>query len=136
MNNIFYKVDIPKNWKYTQLRKGTRKFVELPLNLKFNDGVELSGETYDLSVGGFSFNSIHDLSTVQKRFACNCKIKFPNEGIINFPDGELEVDAIFVRQKPILDDYDLRDHRRISFKFLNLSPDYELILKNFLMKIE
>lgn len=136
LNNIFYKVDIPKTWKFTQLRVGSRKNVKLPLKLKFNDGLELEAETLDLSVGGFSFITNQDLSTVHTRFACNCKMFFPKDMTINFPDGILEVDAKYVRQKNITDNYDLEGHKIVSFKFLELSPDYTMILKNFLMKIE
>ena len=136
LNNIYYKVDVPKTWKYTQLRAGSRKEVKLPLKLKFNDGLEIDGETLDLSVGGFSFVSRQELSTVHMRFACNCQMFFPKDMTINFPDGILEVDAKYVRSKAITDNYELEGHKVLSFKFLNLTTDYEMIIKNFLMKIE
>ena len=135
LSEILYKVDLPRSWKFTQLRAGSRKKVQLPLTLKFNDGLEIQAETVDLSVGGFSFISKQDLSVIHTRFASNCKIQFPKEGTINFPDGLLEIDTMYVRQKAITDDYELEGHKIYSFKFLNLSPDYKMILKNFLMKI-
>lgn len=136
LNNIFYKVDIPKTWKFTQLRAGSRKEVKLPLKVKFNDGLEIEGETLDLSVGGFSFISNQNLSTLHTRFACNCQIQFPNDTLLNFPDGLLETEAKYVRSKAIVDDYEMEGYKILCFKFLNLSPDYTMILKNFLMKIE
>ena len=136
LNNLFYKVDIPKTWNFVQLRKGTRKLVNLPVKLKFNDGVEISGETYDLSVGGFSLISETNLNTLQTRFACNCKIQFPNDLVMNFPDGILEVDSMYVRQKNLADSYATENQKLLCFKFLNLSADYNMIIKNFLMKIE
>lgn len=136
LNNIFYKLDIPKTWKFKQLRSGSRKKVSLPLTIKFNDGLEISGETYDLSVGGFSFISSENLSTIHTRFACNCKIQFPTGLTINFPDGLLNTDSLYVRQKALSEGYGLENKKLLCFKFLSLSPDYQMILKNFLMKIE
>ena len=136
LNNILYKVDIPKSWKFTQLRAGTRKEIALPINVKFNDGLEISGETYDLSTGGFSIISNQELSTIHTRFACICKIQFPKDAIINFPDGILETEALYVRQKPIKEGFDLEEYKMLCFKFKNLSADDTMILKNFLIKQE
>ncbi len=111
LKNIMYKLDIPKTWKFKQLRSGTRKVVKLPLKLKFNDGIEIEGVTYDLSVGGFSFTSNHILSTVQTSFACSLSMEFPKDAIINFPDGILETSAKYVRQKPIQEGYELMDQK-------------------------
>lgn len=136
LNNIFYKVDIPKSWKFTQLRAGSRKQVALPVKLIFNDGLEIDAQTYDLSVGGFSFVGAYEFSTVQTRFACACKIQFPADGVINFPDGLLQTDAKFVRQKIQKTGYNIEEDKLLCFKFINLSADDKMILKNFLMKIE
>lgn len=136
LNDILYKVDSPKTWKFTQLRSGSRKQVALPLKLKFNDGLEIETETYDLAVGGFSFVGNHELTTVQTRFACNCKIQFPKDTIINFPDGLLETDAKYVRQKLFNEGYGFEDKKLLCFKFMNLNPNDLMILKNYLMKIE
>ena len=136
LSNIMYKLDIPKSWKFTQLRSGTRKIFALPVRIKFNDELELSGETYDISVGGFSIISQQELSTIHTRFACTCSIQFPKDAIINFPDGILETDSMFVRQKSLKEGYDMEGQKLLCFKFKNLSPDNVMILKNFLMKID
>lgn len=136
LNNIMYKLDIPKTWKFTQLRSGSRKVVALPLKIKFNDGLEISGETYDLSIGGFSLLSSQELSTIHTRFACTCSIQFPKDAIINFPNGILETDTIYVRQKALEQGYNIEEQRLICFRFKNLSQDNAMILKNFLMKID
>ena len=115
---------------------GSRKQVTLPVKLIFNDGLEIDAQTYDLSVGGFSFEGAHEFSTVQTRFACTCKIQFPADGVINFPDGLLQTDAKFVRQKIKKTGYNIEEDKLLCFKFINLSPDEKMILKNFLMKIE
>lgn len=136
LNNIFYKVDIPKTWKFIQLRTGSRKQISLPIKIKFNDGLEIEGKTFDLSIGGFSFISNQNLSTVHTRFGCNCQIQFPQDTTINFPNGLLETDAKYVRSKAIVDSYELEGHKLLCFKFVNLSPDYTMILKHFLLKME
>ena len=136
LQELMYKVDIPKTWKFTQLRGGTRKKIKLPVTINFTDGSEINTTTYDIAIGGFSILSKQDLSTVQIKFPCSCNIKFPNDTLINFPDGTLETATKYIRQKPILDDFELKDHKLFCFKFTNLNPNESMILKNFLMKIE
>lgn len=136
LREILYRVDIPRTWKYTQMRAGTRKEVKLPVKLKFNDGLEIEAETQDVSIGGFSIITNQEFSTMHTRFACNCKVQFPKDSIINFPDGLLDTSCIYVRQRPILDDYELQDHKVVCFRFVNLPTDYSMILKNYLMKID
>lgn len=136
LSDVVYRLDLPKKWDFKQLRAGSRKKVALPFKIKFNDDFEINANLHDLSVGGFSFVGNYNLSTVHTRFACNCKITFPKDSVINFPDGILDNDAIFVRKKPLITEFGLTGEEVYCFKFLNLSPDYVLILKNFLMKIE
>lgn len=136
LNSMMYKLDIPKTWKFTQLRSGSRKKIELPVNIKFNDGLEINGITNDLSVGGFSVVSTQELSTIHRRFICTCSIQFSKEAIINFPDGILEADAVFIRQKMLKEGYEQGEQKLLCFKFKDLSADNAMILKNFLIKIE
>ena len=135
-SDITYELDIPKDWEFGQLRAGIRKLIKLPVNLKFNDGLEINSETVDLSIGGFSLVTSQQLSSLHTRFECNCKIVFSSELKTNFPNGVLESNAMFVRERFIKDDNDeLKNLRVLCFKFKNLSPDKVLILKNFLMII-
>ena len=135
LREMLYKLDLPKVWKYTQMRVGSRKVVNLPIKITFSDNETIETNTYDLSVGGFSVLDKHSLNTIQTRFECDCSITFPKDAIINFPDGILTTKTKFVRQKPITDDYELRDHSKLCFKFTNLTPDEQMILKHFLLKI-
>ena len=136
LNNIFYKVDIPKSWKFTQLRSGSRKKVKLPVKIKFNDGLEIEDETFDLSVGGFSIISNQNLSTVNTRFNCDCQIKFPENMTKNFPNGLLETSAKYVRSKTITDSYEMEGHKLLCFRFINLSSECTMLLKHFLLHKE
>ena len=61
---------------------------------------------------------------------------FPKDLIMNFPDGTLEKDVLFVRKKSITDNFEYIDQNLYCFKFLNLTPDEKMILKNFLLKID
>lgn len=134
ISELMYKLDIPKNWKFKQLRSGSRKVVNLPVEISFTDGLKIKGETFDLAQGGFSLLSTQELDTIHKRFPAKCKIQFPKEEIINFPDGLLEAETLFVRLKPIEKSYELRNHNKLCFKFLKLSSDELMVLKNFLLK--
>ena len=136
LKNILYKVDLPKTWKFTQLRSGSRKKISLPLIVRFNDGLEINTTTYDISIGGFSFLNNQELNTIQTRFSCTCQIQFPRENLINFPDGILQTDAKYVRQKRIKEGYNIDEEKLLCFKFVNLSPNDTVILKNFLIKVE
>lgn len=129
---ITYELDIPKEWKFGQLRAGVRKNITLPLTLTFNDGLEIKARTVDLSIGGCSVVVSQDLSELHKKVDCKFKIAFPPELNVNFPDGVLEGNAIFVRGRVINDVDELKNAKVLCFKFKNLSPNKILILKNFL----
>ena len=135
LNNVLYRLDLPKKWDFKQLRSGSRKKIKLPLVIVFNDGLTIEAETFDLSVGGFSFVGEHNFSTLHTRFASNCKIVFPKDLIMNFPDQTLEKECIYVRKKAIVDDYEHIGQNLYCFKFLKLSPDETMVLKNFLLKL-
>ena len=136
LKNITYKLELPKKWEYKQLRAGIRKRINSPVKIKFNDGMEIESTTYDLSTGGFSFEGFYDLSTMHTRFACNCKISFPKDVKINFPNGILNVNSIFVRKKPVLTEFGMSGENLYCFKFLNLSEADANAIKEFLTGIE
>lgn len=134
-NEILFEVDIPKNWSFQQMRAGSRKKVNLPVNIKFSDDVVIEAHTEDLSIGGLALVTNHKLTTVQKSFNADCTILFPKDLILNFPDGILKTDVKFVRQRFITDNYEQEGYSIVSFKFLKLTTDQAMILKSFLMKL-
>ena len=137
LEELLYKVDLPKTWNFKQLRAGTRKRISLPFKIVFADEAVIQAKTFDLSIGGFSFEcEKSNLTTVQKNFPAKCSIQFPNSAIINFPDGLFEATVKYVRQKAIVDEYDKEGYQVYSFKFLKITPDERMVLKNFLLKIE
>lgn len=134
LNGIMWEVNIPKTWNFVQLRSGTRKNTDLSGSLKFNDGYEISFQTNDLSIGGFSFFSKERIATNYQRFSCICTLNFPKESFINFPDSKLITEAKFVRTKENIEDH--LDEFLYGLKFIKLTNDEHLILKNYLLKLE
>lgn len=133
---LMYKIDIPKIWSFKQLRTGTRKQVELPVKIKFSDGAEIETNTYDIAIGGVAIKSDKNLTTVHKSFPVECIISFPNDGYINFPDGKLIASAKYVRTKTEqIDELGNLEVYHI-FKFMSISADQSLILKNYLLKLD
>lgn len=134
LREIVYEVSIPKNWDFIQLRKSSRKVVELPVNIKFNDGYEINIKTYDLSLGGISFFMKDSLSSIYKKVSGILTLELPKDNIINFPDGKMTVETKFVREKDLIEEH-YGEHFYI-FKFVGLPPEAEMILKNFLIKLD
>lgn len=134
VNEVMYQLEIPKTWRFSQLRSGSRRVVALPGCLKFNDGTEISFETTDLSIGGFSFTTKEKIPSIYQRFSCICTLEFSKELIINFPDCKLETEVKFVRSKDSIDDN--LDVSFFALKFVNLADESKMILKNYLLGLE
>lgn len=134
LREVIYNVSIPKTWDFIQLRSSTRKLIKLPVKIKFNDGFEIQASTYDLSMGGVSFFSDQSFSSIYKKISGILTLHLPKTEIINFPDGELIVETKFVREKSEIEDH--FGETLYIFKFVNIPKENELILKNFLMKID
>ena len=134
LNEIMYQVEIPKSWTFTQLRQGSRKSVSLPGTLKFNDGYELHFETFDLSVGGFSFLTTEKISTIYQRFSAIGTLEFPSDLFLNFPDKKLVTEVKCVRsQDEIEGEFGKTFY---AWKFVRLTPDEVMILKRYLLRLE
>jgi len=127
LDKILYAIGRPKKWEFTQLRVGERKTTKLPIEMVFNDGLTIDTNIINLSDTGFSVNTKENLTNLQTKFPCSCKIEL---------DGEpLEIKAKYIRQQLILDDYEFAGYKKYSFKFMNLLPNQKVALRNFLQKI-
>lgn len=135
LNNITYKTDLPKKWEFKQLRTSYRQIVKLPVNIVFEDGQNIESNTYDISSRGFSVISEESLSTMQTKFPCVCKIKFPKDYIENSEEEIFEQEALYTRQQTIKDNYELINKKKLCFKFVNLNPTNQILLKNLLSRI-
>ena len=134
LQEILYEVSIPKTWDFIQLRASSRKLVELPVSIKFNDGFTINTTTYDLSLGGISYYTKDSLSSIYKKISGILTLELPKETLINFPDGRMTVETKFVREKS--GDEEHFGEQLVIFKFIGVTPDDEMILKNFLIKLD
>ncbi len=132
LNEVLYEVSIPIKWNFSQSRLSSRKTIELPLNISFNDGFHIETKTQDLSLGGVSFILKQQISSIYKKLSGILTLELPRNTLINFPDGKLTVETKFVREN-LTDNY---EGTMYSFKFVGLKPEDEEILKNFLLRID
>ena len=128
-NEIIYIVDAPKNWKFIQLRNSTRKECSLPFVLKFNDGYELNGVSYDLSTGGISFTTPEPLQSIYTKINGNItfSLKEPDENAEE--NNTLTLSVKFLR---MLDMKYSKDNCYV-YKFLNISKTDIDKIKTFLI---
>ena len=133
LREVLYEVSIPKVWDFIQLRSSSRKLVELPVSIKFNDGFTINATTYDLSLGGISYYTKDSVSSIYKKLSGILTLELPKDTLINFPDGKMTVETKFVREKS--GDEDHFGEQLVIFKFIGITPDDEMVLKNFLIKL-
>ena len=134
LTEILYQVSIPKTWDFIQMRASTRKRIELPIEIKFNDGFNIEAVSYDLSLGGVSFYCKEPLSSIYKKITGILTLKLPQNTIIDFPEGAMTVETKFVREKPGAEGH--YGQQLLIFKFLNIPAEEQIVLKNFLIKID
>lgn len=134
MSDILFNVTIPKTWKFKQLRQSTRKQQALPFNIKFDDGFEINGETFDISLGGISYLADKTFSGIYERLKCTLTVEMPNDLIINFPDKKLITEAYFVRKKENFGEYG-SGGTLYAFKFTKLSNEELEILRHYLLSL-
>ncbi len=133
MREVMYEVSLPKSWNFIQLRNSTRKQVELPVNIKFNDGFEINATSYDLSLSGVSFFYKPPITSIYKKITGILTLKLPDDTLFNFPHGAMTVETKLVREKE-----DVEGHFGETFyiyRFMNVSYDDEDILKTFLIRL-
>ena len=133
LREVLYEVSIPKVWDFIQLRSSSRKLVELPVSIKFNDGFTINATTYDLSLGGISYYTRDTVSSIYKKISGILTLELPKDTLINFPDGKMTVETKFVREKSGEEEH--FGEQLIIFKFIGITPDDEMVLKNFLIKL-
>ena len=132
LSEVMYEVSIPSKWDFVQLRSSSRKEVELPVKIAFNDGFVIETKTYDLSLGGISFVSKKTFSSLYKKISGVLTLELPKDTIINFPDGSMTVETKFVREASLGEFGEFL----YSFKFCGVKPEDVEILKNFLLRFD
>ena len=132
LNEVMYEVSIPNKWDFVQLRSSSRKEVELPLKITFNDGFAIETKTHDLSLGGISFVSKESFNSIYKKISGILTLALPNNVLINFPDGKMTTEAKYVRETEPNDFGEVL----YSFKFCSIKPEDEDVLKNYLLRLD
>ena len=132
LSDVYYTIDLPKNWEYKEFRSDKRYRTSLPVIIKFSDDTEIIMETYDLSPGGFSFLGDYTFTTLQSRFPCSCTIVFPEESNVDFEDSKYKASAKFVRQQSLQDELGISIGKIHCFNFLDVSIDDAQKITNYL----
>ncbi len=132
LNEVMYEVSIPNKWDFVQLRSSSRKEVELPIEITFNDGFKITTTTRDISLGGISFVSKEPFNSIYKKISCILTLTLPQKVLINFADGKMTTEAKFVRESEPNDFGEVL----YSFKFCSIKPDDEEVLKNYLLRLD
>ena len=87
-----------------------------------------------MSVGGFSFLTNEKISTIYQRFSAIGTLEFPAELLLNYPDKKLVTEVKFVRnQEEVEGEFGKTFY---ALKFVQLTPDETMILKNYLLSLE
>ena len=125
--NIVYNIDIPKYWKYVQMRYSERIPIDTPIEIKYNDGYEITGKTTELSITGFAFMSETEIPELYA--------KLKGVGSINLVDKNgsniISEDVKFVRKIEPENDADQLNH--YVYKFVNISDRNRFIIRNFVV---
>lgn len=132
LSKIMYKVDIPKNWNFNQLRAGIRKRMRIPVTLNLSDDIQVKTELYDLSQSGFAIIDDVELSTVQKRFPLSCTFEIPETFDNETTIKSVELNAKYVRESKITEVNEYFQKTLYCFNFINLSTQDIFTLKEIL----
>lgn len=136
MDEILFSVSIPYVWKLSQMRASSRKKVQLPITIKFNDGFEINATTSDISLGGASFTITQPVPSIYKQLTGMLSLTLPKETVINFSNGKMLCEARYQREKEGSDFFGLDPATMYVFKFLTMTNDDIIVLKNYLIRLD
>ena len=131
-----FEVETPKEWKFQQLRFGTRKDIELPVKITFGDDSVLECYTKNISVSGFSLYSQKALLENQKKIPANCEIELLGDALEDGLNNIFNARLKFVRQTLVKDDYFYDGYYLIAFKFFNPPKKQFEKLKKYLLFLD
>ena len=135
MNDMLFVVTLPKEWHFKQMRQSSRKRHELPFSIKYNDGFEISGTSYDIAKGGISFVSKQHFSSIYKKLPGVVTIQLSQEYIQAPELSNFTTEAKYVREQMGIDDFET-DKILYVWKFSNLSAEQEEFLKNYIICLD
>ena len=135
MDDLLFVVTLPKEWHFKQSRQSTRKLHELPYSIKFNDGFELKGTTYNISTGGISFVTTQTISSIYERIPGTLTLELSGNIIEAGELSNLNVEVRFVRKQINFDEF-VSDKILYVWKFSNISEQQQEFLKSYIICID
>jgi c-di-GMP-binding flagellar brake protein YcgR len=130
LNDVMYKLKTPKSWNYIQLRNSSRKRIPLNGTLKYNDGKEITFETYDVALGGVSFYMNAQIQNIYQQLPGTVTINLPKEA----SGAKIETEGRIIRSKFGEEEY--LGQVFYVIRFASLTNEQIILLKQFLMSIE
>ena len=131
---ILYNLTMPSKWDFKQLRGSTRKECNLPLIIRYDDGMEITSVTRDISLGGVSFIQDEEIPSIYESKICELELELPDDLAVNFPGNKLVTPAKYTRKKSRKNEYG-SEYTIVAYKFLGLNSQEKIIMKNFLINI-
>lgn len=135
IHEILFQLSIPIQWDFVQLRDSTRVEVALNFSIKFNDGFEIKGQTFDVATGGISYYSKAPISSIYKKVSGILTLEFPAKSFITLPGKKLVKEVKFVREKAGSENIYQDLGSLYVFRILSLTPEEAEEIKHFLITI-
>ena len=98
LQKVLFQVKIPKKWDFSQSRASVRKQIAIPFKIKYNDGYEINGESFDISSGGISFVKQEPILPLYKSFVAKIEIDLSNISISSISNKVIELDVKYLRE--------------------------------------
>ena len=98
MQKVMFQVKIPNKWDFSQSRASIRKQIAIPFKIKYNDGYEFQGESFDISSGGVSFVKSEPILPLYKKFVATIEIDLSNISISSISNEVIKSEVKYLRE--------------------------------------
>jgi len=126
--NVVYNIDIPKHWKYVQMRYSERISIDAPIEITYNDGYKITGRITELSITGFSFVSEIMIPELYTKLRGIGSINLTGKNDSNIISDEVK----FVRKVETEINTDRLNY--YVYKFMNISDRNSFIIRNLVIE--
>ena len=125
-SQITFSVNTPQKWNFKRLNLVVRKKLKLPFCIKFNDGYEIKGITYEMSEEDMTFKVKDDIPDLYTRFTAKLTVELQ--------EGE-NADKMYadVKFSKTEEDTNFNNGEKFYiFKIVDISSADLILLKNIL----
>jgi len=98
LQKVVFQVKIPKKWEFSQLRASVRKQIAIPFKIKYNDGYEINGESFDISSDGISFVKTEPILPLYKKFVAKIELDLSNISISSISNEVIQSEVKYLRE--------------------------------------